>query len=79
MPDGENIAVKKLSPDSIQGLGVFFNEVRVLLNMQHRNLVRLLGYCVQGEERILVYEYLPNKSLDNFVFGNFHPHLSFIN
>ncbi|XP_057491559.1 cysteine-rich receptor-like protein kinase 19 [Actinidia eriantha] len=68
MPNGENIAVKKLSPGSIQGLGVFFNEVRVLLNMQHRNLVRLLGYCVQAEERILVYEYLPNKSLDNFVF-----------
>ncbi|PSR87823.1 Cysteine-rich receptor-like protein kinase [Actinidia chinensis var. chinensis] len=68
MPDGENIAVKKLSPDSIQGLGVFFNEVRVLLNMQHRNLVRMLGYCVQGAERILVYEYLPNKSLDNFLF-----------
>ncbi|KAB2044562.1 hypothetical protein ES319_D01G099900v1 [Gossypium barbadense] len=69
LDDGRAIAVKQLSAVSRQGKSQFVTEIATISAVQHRNLVKLYGCCIEAEQRLLVYEYLENKSLDQILFG----------
>ncbi|CAN6236369.1 unnamed protein product [Urochloa humidicola] len=71
LPDGRKVAVKRIiqSPLFDEGGEAFAREVEVMSKLKHGNLVQLLSYCKDGNERILVYEYMKNKSLDHYIFG----------
>uniref|UniRef100_A0A1J3D659 Cysteine-rich receptor-like protein kinase 42 n=4 Tax=Noccaea caerulescens TaxID=107243 RepID=A0A1J3D659_NOCCA len=68
LPNGENVAVKRLVFNTREWVEEFFNEVNLISGIEHKNLVKLLGCSIEGPESLLVYEYVPNKSLDNFLF-----------
>ena len=88
LPSGTEIAVKRCAVSSTQGLEEFTAEIETIENLQHRNVIRLLGCCIkkekdflwfhiQREEMILVYEYMPNKSLASFLYSCIHWDFSF--
>ncbi|KAJ0592074.1 putative protein kinase RLK-Pelle-DLSV family [Helianthus annuus] len=70
LDDGQLVAVKKLALEkSQQGEAEFLSEVKMITSIQHKNLVRLLGCCSEGPQRLLVYEYMKNRSLDLIIYG----------
>jgi serine/threonine protein kinase len=72
LPDGTVIAVKQLSSKSKQGNREFLNEIGIISCLQHPNLVKLHGCCIEGDQLLLVYEYMENNSLARALFGEYY-------
>ncbi|KAE8656253.1 Proline-rich receptor-like protein kinase PERK12 [Hibiscus syriacus] len=70
LPDGQAVAVKQHKLASTQGDHEFCSEVEVLSCAQHRNVVMLIGFCIEDRRRLLVYEYICNGSLDSHLYGH---------
>ncbi|KAJ1291236.1 hypothetical protein BS78_02G301800 [Paspalum vaginatum] len=68
LTDGQQIAVKRFSQSSGQGIQELKNELLLVAKLQHKNLARLVGVCLQEHEKLLVYEYMPNRSIDTILF-----------
>lgn len=77
LPDGKEIAVKRLSKTSTQGEEEFKNELTLTEKLQHVNVVTVLGFCNEREEKMLIYEYMPNKSLDFYIYDQSHQKIHF--
>jgi serine/threonine protein kinase len=69
LADGTTVAVKKLSSKSSQGNREFLNEIGIISALRHPNLVRLFGCCIDGDQLLLIYEFLENNSLGRALFG----------
>ncbi|KAH9544693.1 hypothetical protein CY35_12G008700 [Sphagnum magellanicum] len=69
LPNGQEVAVKRLSGNSQQGAHEFYNEVDLLSRVHHKNLVALVGYCQEGKEQILIYEYMPSGTVCESLYG----------
>ncbi|GJN40535.1 hypothetical protein PR202_gb29765 [Eleusine coracana subsp. coracana] len=77
LPNGQEVAVKRLFQSTKQGLGQMANELALLVKLKHKNLVRIIGVCLEDGEHMLVYEYMPNRSLDTIIFGTCPPLVSY--
>jgi molybdenum cofactor biosynthesis enzyme MoaA len=71
LPDGQEIAVKRLSQGSSQGMEELKAELVLVAKLQHRNVVRLVSVCLEEHEKLIIYEYMPNRSLEKILFGKY--------
>jgi molybdenum cofactor biosynthesis enzyme MoaA len=71
LPDGQEIAVKRLSQGSSQGIEELKSELVLVAKLQHRNVVRLVSVCLEEHEKLIIYEYMPNRSLEKILFGKY--------
>lgn len=76
LPSGKEIAVKSLKSGSGQGEREFQAEIDIISRVHHRHLVSLVGYCISGGQRMLVYEFIPNYTLEYHLHGKYYVHIT---